>query len=574
MKETFLRFALIFLTTTATVNNAGSAGVDVAVPGSVQSYSTIYSLGVEWDLTGDANHNAAATLQYRMEGASAWKQAMPLVRVDYGGRNMLAGSILFLTPNTTYEVKLDLSDPDGGTASQTISVQTRPLPALPTGGRTLHVAPGTGSGNGTAANPYKGIAAAQTAAQPGDIMLLHAGSYGGGRTAFTKPGTPGNYLVWKGAGDGEVNFAGLDVSASYLWIEGITIRNQPFALLATSPGTTDNVLTRNTFLNNHYAITLQKGGSYWYIADNVIVGDTPASTGSLDGEGIEMMSYAQPSWGHTVAYNSITNVADGISSPGYNTDIFGNDIFDVSDDGIEADTGGPNVLIWGNRIHNAFHHHFSFQPQSGAPWYIIRNQLVGYTENLLKFRQTDRFVLMHNTIVAWDSLMDCCLNRDDILKAFSRNNLWISVTGGPIWPMDNSSFKDWRADLDYDGFDWGGNGSPFKYGGQNYSSLATFSAASGLETHGKVIQHSTCFATFNVPGAPPTPIPAQHMTLNASCNAVDAGAVLPNINDGFTGSAPDLGAYELGASLPHYGPRDASPSDTTPPSAPRNLRIQ
>jgi len=30
---------------------------------------------------------------------------------------------------------------------------------------------------------------------------------------------------------------------------------------------------------------------------------------------------------------------------------------------------------------------------------------------------------------------------------------------------------------------------------------------------------------------------------------------LPNITDGFLGKAPDLGAYEYGAPLPHYGPR-------------------
>jgi hypothetical protein len=36
---------------------------------------------------------------------------------------------------------------------------------------------------------------------------------------------------------------------------------------------------------------------------------------------------------------------------------------------------------------------------------------------------------------------------------------------------------------------------------------------------------------------------------------VDAGVVLPNINDGFAGKAPDLGCCELGRPLPHYGPR-------------------
>jgi hypothetical protein len=37
--------------------------------------------------------------------------------------------------------------------------------------------------------------------------------------------------------------------------------------------------------------------------------------------------------------------------------------------------------------------------------------------------------------------------------------------------------------------------------------------------------------------------------------AVDRGIALPNVNDGFTGRAPDLGAIETGRPTPHYGPR-------------------
>ena len=37
--------------------------------------------------------------------------------------------------------------------------------------------------------------------------------------------------------------------------------------------------------------------------------------------------------------------------------------------------------------------------------------------------------------------------------------------------------------------------------------------------------------------------------------AVDAGMLLPNVNDGYTGRAPDLGAWELGRPVPVYGPR-------------------
>ena len=37
--------------------------------------------------------------------------------------------------------------------------------------------------------------------------------------------------------------------------------------------------------------------------------------------------------------------------------------------------------------------------------------------------------------------------------------------------------------------------------------------------------------------------------------AVDQGLVLPSVTDGFTDSAPDLVALEVGGAAPQYGPR-------------------
>jgi hypothetical protein len=45
--------------------------------------------------------------------------------------------------------------------------------------------------------------------------------------------------------------------------------------------------------------------------------------------------------------------------------------------------------------------------------------------------------------------------------------------------------------------------------------------------------------------------------LRSTCNAVDAGIAIPNIGGTYSGSAPDIGAYELGAAPPHYGVRSA-----------------
>jgi hypothetical protein len=533
-------------------------------PGAIRSYSTISSIGVEWDISGDADHDATAAVQYRQAGTTAWKTALPLVRVDYNA-NMLAGSVLFLSPATSYEVRLSLSDPDGGGSTQTVTVATRPVPAPPSSGRTFHVVPGSGGGDGSSGNPFRGIGAADAAAQPGDTFLVHGGSYGG-RISFTHGGTANAYIAWKGAGDGEALFAGIDVYGSYVWLEGLTIRDQPFALMSKD-APTGVVVTRCAFYNNNYSVYLQRGGSYWYIADNVIVGDTPYWTESFEGEGVELNGYAVESYGHTVANNSISNVADGISNGTYNIDVYGNDIFDTSDDGFEGDPGGPNIRVWGNRIHNAAHNGISYQPQNGSPWYIIRNQLAGFMESPFKFRTTDRSVIAHNTIVMWDKMI--CCNDAHLLQSIVKNNLWISVAGGQIWDF-GSSAKDWRTDFSNDGFDWGANGFPFRYGGTVYTSLSALAAA-GLEANARRIDRNACFTSLDIPGPAPVSIPAQMMTLRSGCNAIDAGVILPNINDGYSGSAPDMGAYELGQPQPTYGPRPAT--NSVVPIAPTGLRI-
>ena len=51
--------------------------------------------------------------------------------------------------------------------------------------------------------------------------------------------------------------------------------------------------------------------------------------------------------------------------------------------------------------------------------------------------------------------------------------------------------------------------------------------------------------------------------------ATDRGEVLPNVNNGYTGAAPDLGAYEAGENPPHYGP---CTQGGISPSAPTGLR--
>jgi hypothetical protein len=51
---------------------------------------------------------------------------------------------------------------------------------------------------------------------------------------------------------------------------------------------------------------------------------------------------------------------------------------------------------------------------------------------------------------------------------------------------------------------------------------------------------------------------AEHLLYGAGFFAVDAECILPNVNDGFAGKAPDLGALQAGQPIPIYGPRPYS----------------
>ncbi len=522
------------------------------ITGTLEHYATIYSIGVEWDITGDDNHNASVQVKYRKTGTDSWKDAQALFRVDFQGYNMLAGSIFFLEPATEYEISLVLSDPDGGNQSQVITQSTRNIPTLPNGNQ-YHVIVGTGGGDGTVANPFKGIIAAQSQAQAGDIFLLHAGDYGtAGEVYFNKAGSFNNPIVWKSAGDGRVVLNKARIAADYIWLDGLNFEydesNSDFGLLTTSPGPVGAILTNNYFFNCNKCIYLNQGGSNWYIVNNTIVGNNDPNTGSnFTGEGIELNRTS----GHTVAYNTISKVADGISYPRSNVDIFNNEIFDTTDDGIELDYGHNNVRVWRNRISNAFNNGISFQPMDGAPWYVLYNQVAAPGEDALKLRtRIDRVLLAHNTLVAWSGPIS---SSSILLRNMkSRNNLWISVQPRYIWENGGDSSLNWKTDLDYDGFDWGNYTYAFKWG-QRLTHLSDFQSLTAEELNGIVIDRNSCFEEFNIPGPPPLAIPFQHISLTSSCNAIDAAEYLPNINDDYFGTAPDMGALERGNLLPNYG---------------------
>jgi hypothetical protein len=170
---------------------------------------TLISLGFEWYVEGDDNHNATVEVWYRERGKHAWKEALPLLRIkneesissflaheiDYVTPNLFAGSILDLKPDKEYQCRFIMKDPDGvfggkRHAEETVSVRTRAEPMPYEGGNVYHVYPYGWTGPKQEPSFQSLMDAYYTGwcdadwwntspprVQPGDTILVHAGTY-------------------------------------------------------------------------------------------------------------------------------------------------------------------------------------------------------------------------------------------------------------------------------------------------------------------------------------------------------------------------------------------------------------
>jgi hypothetical protein len=393
--------ALVLLTMPARAQTAVSSGKLVV------DAPTLTAIGVEWKITGDDNRNATVEVSYRKKGETAWHKALPLLRVHhevinsaeppfrpidptpanpngerenpwhYDTGNMFAGSVLNLQPDTDYECRFVLSDPDGasGEKEKTITVHTRKEPQPAAGGRTFHVYPIGWKGPmqqpsfiglmraynmGSSASDHDHTFPPRV--RPGDVILVHAGTYISDRFHYmngmphpgynnlaavtdgtyylTQSGTPDKPIVIKGAGDGEVIFDGAGnenlfnlLHANYNYFEGITVRNTTVAFLLgwkDITGSSGFTLKHSRIYDVARAVSGEWSASRdFYIADNVIVGrheptkmmgwsgalwtNLPGFPESLISE-YAIKVYGQ---GHVVAHNYIANFHDAVDVSTY-----------------------------------------------------------------------------------------------------------------------------------------------------------------------------------------------------------------------------------------------------------------
>ena len=160
-------FALLLLARPAAAQNAST-------PGAMELYPTLEAIGVRLAYAGDANANATARLEWRPAGGVTWTQGVNMTRIT---NSRWAGSVMWLTAGTAYDVRATITDVDGG-GVVTGTVTTRPNPPRVVTGRTWWVATnGSDAAAGTSGAPLATVQHAADLAQPGDEIRLRPGLY-------------------------------------------------------------------------------------------------------------------------------------------------------------------------------------------------------------------------------------------------------------------------------------------------------------------------------------------------------------------------------------------------------------
>jgi hypothetical protein len=650
---------------------------DAVVPGElVIEPPTLINLGFEWFIQGDPNRNASVDVAFHKKGETAWKPALPLLRlqgeriyaesrIDLIAPNMFAGSILDLEPGTAYEVRLTLADPDGvqGERTRTVTVSTRPEPQPYQGGRVFHVYPPGHTGQKIEPS-FEGLMCAynfwcagtdwatsgRPRVRPGDTILVHAGVYQYNRFEYTNDakvnrtvpldgtyyltadGTEDMPIAIKAAGDGAVvfdgagNFALFDVrAADYTYFEGITFRNAEVAIQAGTQfiaGAKGLTVKRSRFENVGAGVfTNFAGSSNFYIADNTFIGrNDPNHLIGWNGEywtkfnGVEgqvfppkMASYVAVKLygpGHVVAFNYIADFHDGInvetygnpdgsyaSGPGivegpkYPTreywdrrpvaiDFYNNYITNSHDNPIEADGSMHNIRIMRNMLINHASHAFCNQPTLGGPVYWIRNIAYNLPGGAVRLTNGAAGAIFYNNTILSETTVQGASN------IHWRNNLMLGQSSAPAI-LNVNTFTAYTSS-DYNGFrvnpgaaasfqwssppagtvaDFTGPGRNARLENRSFATLAEYSKATGQDAHSVAVDYDV-FVNVRRLDAQDTPNVQKLLKasdfdfrLKPGSAGVDRGVALPTVTDGFAGTAPDLGALEVGKPLPHYGPR-------------------
>jgi len=317
----------------------------------------------------------------------------------------------------------------------------------------------------------------------------------------------------------------------------------------------DNLVQGCTFAVNDLGIGIKRDSHRNVIQDNTFYDvdfDWPWDA-VKDGSGLETggIRFYDPATGrgNVIRRNTFHDYFDGFgvcpdqtAGVTNETDVYENLVYNAGDDGMETDGQCSNVRIWGNTFHDVLSG-ISLAPVYTGPVYAIRNLIYrtgvgnsGYPGLSFKFNsgygQSGPMYLFHNTAdAALPGSSGLDIESPGTWKTiYARNNIWSGTefalsNANPSQPLD-FDYDDLYTTLANELVWW--DGLPERH----LRTLAAFQVATGQEMHGLNVAPGFADAAGG------------DYVLDSSSDLIDAGVVIPGINDGYVGAAPDVGAFE------------------------------
>jgi len=524
---TFLLVALAVFNYPAKAQTLDSSGVR-AVP-------TYEAVGLYWSAPG-ANSTTGCQVKFRVTGAATWTQGLDLWFDS--ATNECRGSLVGLTPATSYDVQFNLP---GAAASKGLTFSTwsnsKPVAS------TVTVASGSGTLNITQGGSAQGYVV-----------------YDGGGTAVLDANNAAPYNV--------------TVNASYVIVRRMTLKGAQQHGILISKDVHDVVIedtdisgwgrtrdgTYGTDMDSGIrAICVNQELTRVTIQRNKIHDPRwPTNSWAVSHPwGAQAVTFSYCGGNNVYRWNEIDGGAnhfnDGMGGednysttgwPNADSDVYGNKVQNVWDDGLEIEGGNNNVRVWGNYVDNSGTG-ISSTLTSVGPLYIFRN-----VWNRNKFLQTascdsderqpmfksgsssgfanGRRYLFHNTMLqAQQSGCSYGLggaagvggtgNDQLIHNTVSMNNIY------HLWKPNSMVYQ-------------AGTDNTFQndmYNGSTGTAVVSGINATPQYLAGNGWQSGDGGMYQLAPGTP----------------GYDQGARIANFNDNFLGTAPDVGAAESGAEI-------------------------
>ena len=526
------------------------AGADAQSRGDAPfAIPTFHCLGLYWSPPG-GSANREVQVRYRRQGASAWKEALPMrynpiPKTDEDLADY-RGSIVHLAPATAYEVQLTLTG-TSTTANLTATTWSEDFPvgeSVQMGDRDTPLTI-TESGTPKAYRVYDGRGTTIDVRHQYDYCITINASWvilrgftlkGAGAATSTLKRTIGAIQI---EGGHDVIIEGCDISDWGRLNPKTGFGNDYDAAIYSRSQTLKRLVIQRCKLHHP-----RWDGSTWYEPKY------PTHTA-----GPQCITLVNTAGHHVIRYNECWSdmehmYNDGIGggsngsfrgSPGPDSDIYGNLISHCWDDGLEVEGGSRNVRVWDNYITQCMMM-IGNAPASIGPLYIWRNVVARSQSqpgagggNFLKMGfatsedwMTGHMYIFHNTLFRADEWLPTGgLGGNRIVKhTVSRNNILHVRSPNNYSASENKQNAD--NDFDYD-----------LYNGR---------IPQGSQAHG--LRGEPAYAA-NAGFDPATE--TGRFQLAPDSPGAGAGQLIPNFSDGYTGRAPDIGAHQRGAPPIRYG---------------------